>query len=240
MPDADQDVPAGVAGGAGAHPAAHAQDQLALASRRTAARWPRRAAPRGARTPSSRCPRPRTGTTTSCRPAARQYMASTMRWRWSPLVSDLGRGTSNRRTTNAATAVRRSRTADSGPQWATSSASSRPGTGVGAPSSMRTSAASSASTSPRPGQERQLEARGPPDRGAGPGPAPDGVAAVMGGRGATACALRHRVRPAEVSARVRGRMPWRRRRGARTPRSARSPARARGRRRGRPGRTGTR
>ena len=40
-----------------------------------------------------------------------EYMASTMRWRWSPLVSDLGRGTSNRRTTNAATAVRRSRTA---------------------------------------------------------------------------------------------------------------------------------
>ena len=69
---------------------------------------------------------------------------------------------------------------------------------------------------------------------------PDGVAAVVGGWCAAACALRHRVRPAGGSAQVQGRMPWHRRRGARTPRSARSHARARGRRRGRRDRTGTR
>ena len=124
-------------------------------------------------------------------------MASTMRWRWSPLVSDLGRGTSNRRTTNAATAVRRSRTAvERAPVGHVERRPRGPGTGVGAPSSMSTSAASSASTSPRPGRNvssRLVDRRaGGRDRGR----RPDGVAAVVGGWCAAACALRHRVRPA--------------------------------------------
>ena len=131
-------------------------------------------------------------------------MASTMRWQVVAAGQRLGAGDvepqDDERGDGGAQGERRR---PAGPSGTTSSASSRPGTGVGAPSSMRTSAASSASTSPRPGQERQLEAVDRRAGGRDRGRRADGVAAVVGGGGAAACALRHRVRPADGSARYR-------------------------------------